>query len=188
MILLFYSTSVSRSHAFVLCQQPSYCKTYYFQDLYLRCLADQENLRDRTRREVQQKEDFAIQKFAKDILDTVDILGLALSSVPKPLIEAEIASEQQPADISHAGALRDLYTGVSMTEAELLKTLKRYGVEQYNPEGEKFDPNLHQALFQAPMPEKEVGTVFSVQKVGYLIKGRVLRPAQVGVVSDASQQ
>jgi molecular chaperone GrpE len=63
--------------------------------------------------------------------------------------------------------------------------LKRHGVDRHDPQGETFDPNLHQALFQAPMPDKEPGTIFSVQKLGYTIKGRVLRPAQVGVVAEA---
>ncbi|KAI8582300.1 hypothetical protein K450DRAFT_228297 [Umbelopsis ramanniana AG] len=152
------------------------------QDAYLRCLADQENLRVRTRKEITQTQDFAIQKFAKDLLDTVDILGMALQSVPEGLRNKEEAAKQDLEKL--ADQLSNLYTGVSMTESELLKALKRHGVERYNPEGEVFDPNKHQALFQAPMPDKEAGTVFSVQKFGFMIKDRVLRPAQVGVVSD----
>ncbi|KAG2188420.1 hypothetical protein INT44_001173 [Umbelopsis vinacea] len=152
------------------------------QDAYLRCLADQENLRVRTRKEITQTQDFAIQKFAKDLLDTVDILGMALQSVPEGLRNKEEAAKQDLEKL--ADQLSNLYTGVSMTESELLRALKRHGVERYNPEGEVFDPNLHQALFQAPMPDKEAGTVFSVQKSGFMIKDRVLRPAQVGVVAE----
>lgn len=148
----------------------------------MRCLADQENLRVRTRKEITQTQDFAIQKFAKDLLDTVDILGMALQSVPEGLRNKEEAAKQDLEKL--ADQLSNLYTGVSMTESELLKALKRHGVERYNPEGEVFDPNKHQALFQAPMPDKEAGTVFSVQKVGFMLKDRVLRPAQVGVVSE----
>ncbi|KAL0074699.1 co-chaperone GrpE [Phycomyces blakesleeanus] len=156
------------------------------QDAYLRCLADQENIRERSRKEVLSSKEFAIQKFAKDLLDTVDILGMALSAVPLELREKnEKPSKEVIHDVERVlDQLSNLYKGVSMTETELLKTLKRHGVEQENPEGETFDPNRHQALFQAPMPDKEAGTVFSVQKKGYSIKGRVLRPAQVGVVSD----
>jgi len=152
------------------------------QDAYLRCLADQENLRVRTRKEITQTQEFAIQKFAKDLLDTVDVLGMALNSVPENLRSKEEAAKHDLEKV--ADQLSNLYTGVSMTETELLKILKRHGVERYSPEGEVFDPNLHQALFQAPMPDKEAGTVFSVQKAGFMLKDRVLRPAQVGVVAE----
>ncbi|KAI7869053.1 GrpE-domain-containing protein [Spinellus fusiger] len=152
------------------------------QDAYLRCLADQENIRERSRKEVSSAKEFAIQKFAKDLLDTVDILGMALAAVPVEL--RENASQGSSAENKALDQLNNLYKGVSMTEAELLKTLKRHGVEQEDPLDQVFDPNRHQALFQAPMPDKEPGTVFSVQKKGYSLKGRVLRPAQVGVVAD----
>ncbi|KAI9496409.1 GrpE nucleotide exchange factor, partial [Zychaea mexicana] len=154
------------------------------QDAYIRCLADQENLRERTRKEMESAREFAIQKFAKDLLDTVDILGMALTAVPEDLrskqatLESELAKDTEKL----ADQLTNLYTGVSMTETELVKALKRHGVEQDNPEGQAFDPNKHQALFQTPMPGKDAGTVFVVQKMGYTLKGRVLRPAQVGVV------
>jgi molecular chaperone GrpE len=71
-----------------------------------------------------------------------------------------------------------------MTRTELLKTLKKYGVESFDALGQKFDPNLHTALFQAPITGKEPGTVFDVQKAGYMIKDRVLRSAHVGVVKE----
>ncbi|KAJ8654748.1 hypothetical protein O0I10_009639 [Lichtheimia ornata] len=157
------------------------------QDAYIRCLADQENLRERTRKEIAAAHEFAIQKFAKDLLDTVDVLGMALSSVPTDLRSKEtaVASEIAKDTAKLADQLSNLYTGVSMTEVELLKTLKRHGVEQDNPEGQAFDPNKHQALFQTAIPDKEAGTVFVVQKMGYTLKGRVLRPAQVGVVAES---
>ncbi|KAK3824732.1 MAG: co-chaperone GrpE [Benniella sp.] len=142
------------------------------KDRLLRTLADMENLRQRTAKEVTNTKDYAIQKFAKDLLDTADILTLAIKNVPADEI----------AESSTNTHLKSLHTGVSMTRDELLKTFKRYGVEPYDPINEKFDPNLHQANFQVPMPGKEPGTVFDVQKIGYMIKGRVLRPAQVGVV------
>ncbi|KAI9323719.1 GrpE nucleotide exchange factor [Dichotomocladium elegans] len=156
------------------------------QDAYIRCLADQENLRERTRKEIAAAHEFAIQKFAKDLLDTVDILNMALTAVPNDLRtkEAAIASELAKDSAKLADHISNLYTGVSMTETELVKTLKRHGVEQDNPEGHVFNPNKHQALFQTPMPDKEAGTIFVVQKMGYTLKGRVLRPAQVGVVAD----
>src|SRR6266542_4371904 len=98
-----------------------------------------ENLRERTRREIEHTAQFAIQKFAKDLLNTVDILNLALASVP-----TEVRNDTQ-----NNPHLVNLYTGVSLTESELVKTLKRHGVEQINPLGEKFDPNVHEAVYQA---------------------------------------
>ncbi|KAF9318423.1 Mitochondrial matrix cochaperone [Podila horticola] len=144
------------------------------KDRLLRTLADMENLRQRTAKEVANSKDYSIQKFAKDLLDTADILAMAIKNVP----------EEELAETSTNAHLKNLHTGVSMTRDELLKTLKRYGVESFDPMNEKFDPNLHQANFQVPMPGKEPGTVFDVQKIGFMIKGRVLRPAQVGVVQS----
>ncbi|KAF9573523.1 Mitochondrial matrix cochaperone [Mortierella alpina] len=144
------------------------------KDRLLRTLADMENLRTRTAKEVANSKDYSIQKFAKDLLDTADILTLAIKNVP----------QEEIAESSANTHLKNLHTGVSMTRDELLKTLKRYGVESFDPMNEKFDPNLHQANFQVPMPGKEPGTVFDVQKIGFMIKGRVLRPAQVGVVQS----
>ncbi|OAJ41911.1 hypothetical protein BDV3_006299 [Batrachochytrium dendrobatidis] len=144
------------------------------QDMYRRALADAENVRQRTRKEIDEKQSYAIQKFAKELLNTADILTMALDSVPA-------AERSEKSTNSH---LKDLYTGVSMTRVELLKTFKQFGVESYNPDGEKFDHNLHQALFQASVPGKEPGVVFQVTKVGYKLHDRVLRPAQVGVVQS----
>ncbi|CEP08062.1 hypothetical protein [Parasitella parasitica] len=158
-----------------------------FKDAYLRCLADQENIRERSRKEIETTKEYAIQKFAKDLLDTVDILNMALTAVPNELREKSSSLQSELAKDADkiVDQLTNLYTGVSMTESELIKALKRHGVERENPEGETFDPNRHQALFQAPMPDKEAGTIFAVQKMGYTLKGRVLRPAQVGVVADS---
>ncbi|KAI8811819.1 GrpE nucleotide exchange factor, partial [Cladochytrium replicatum] len=140
------------------------------QDLYRRSLAEQENLRQRTKKEIDEKAVFAIQKFSKDLLTTADNLELTLKNSPPE----EVRKENKP--------LSDLFTGVSLTHAELLKCFKRHGIEKYEPLGEKFDPNLHQALFTGPVPGKEPGTVFEVPKTGYMIHGRVLRPADVCVV------
>ncbi|KAI8979209.1 GrpE-domain-containing protein [Mycotypha africana] len=162
------------------------------KNAYIRCLADQENLRERSRKELETTKEYAIQKFAKDLLDTVDILNMALTAVPKELLNEKncgTSSSSSSEIVKDAEKLLDqlnnLYTGVSMTEAELIKALKRHGVERDNPDGQTFDPNKHQALFQAPMADKEPGTIFAVQKMGYTLKGRVLRPAQVGVVAES---
>jgi molecular chaperone GrpE len=112
---------------------------------------------------------------------------MALTAVPSELREKKTSVESEIAkDAAKVlDQLTNLYTGVSMTESELIKALNRHGVERENPEGQVFDPNRHQALFQAPMPGKEAGTIFAVQKMGYILKGRVLRPAQVGVVAES---
>jgi len=87
---------------------------------------------------------------------------------------------------NHATYLQELYTGVEMTHRLLLQTLFKYQIKPFDPTGDKFDPNLHEALYQAPIPGKEPGTVIDCQKVGYRIKDRVLRAAQVGVAQEMS--
>ncbi|KAI8880473.1 GrpE protein-like protein, mitochondrial [Backusella circina FSU 941] len=153
------------------------------QDAYIRSLADQENIRERSRKESETTKEYAIQKFAKDLLDTVDILNMALGAVPEELRKKETAEKSDKNTL--VDQLTNLYMGVSMTETELIKALKRHGVERFIPkEGEPFDHNKHQALFQTPMSGKTPGTIFSVEKMGYTLKGRILRPAHVGVVAD----
>lgn len=146
-------------------------------------LADQENLRKRTLKEVNNAKEFSIQKFAKDILDSVDILNLALKSVPSDFHEKPSCLKKEKEEI--ADQLINLYLGVSMTESELLRTLKRYDIVKDDPIDQEFDPNKHEAVFQTPVPDKKPGTIFVVQKVGYMMKNRILRPAQVGVVAEA---
>ena len=161
--------------------------------------ADFLNLQRNAAREKEQARDFAITRFAGDLLETIDVLSLALKSVPKsalaPPPQSADASEpssssSQPSDTSaEKGAdahLRDLYEGVEATQRLLLHTLFKHHVKPFDPTGEKFDPNRHEALYQAPIPGKEPGTVLECQKVGYMIKDRVLRAAQVGVVQDTS--
>ena len=133
-----------------------------------------ENLRVRTRREVEQTSEYAIQKFATDILNTVDNLKLALNSVPS---ESRNNTAENP-------ALASLYTGISLTESELAATLRRHGIEEVNPIGEKFDPNLHEAVHQEVVPDKEAGTISNVQKAGYTLKGRIIRSPKVFVVKE----
>lgn len=160
--------------------------------------ADFLNLQRNAAREKEQTRDFAITKFASDLLETVDVLAIALKSIPNaalPNPSTEIAQKSStdapsspppPLAKTHQEYLSDLYTGVEMTHRLLLQTLFKYHVKPFDPLGDKFDPNLHEALYQAPIPGKEPGTVHDVQKTGYKIKDRVLRAAQVGVVQDLS--
>lgn len=135
--------------------------------------ADFINLQRRSESEKASTKDFAISAFASDLLSTLDILTTALKYVKTPI---------SPENTE----LKSLYSGVEMTTQELLKTLAKHGVIQFDPSknGDKFDPNTMEAMYQAPIPGKEPGTVMDCQKLGYMIKNRTLRPAQVGVVQD----
>jgi molecular chaperone GrpE len=140
------------------------------QDKYLRSVADFRNLQNRTKRDVQSARDFAIQKFAKDLVESIDNLDRALSTVPEEKLELDESSSARQ-------ELINLYQGLKMTETILMQTLKKHGLERFDPsvEGEPFNPNLHEATFQAPMEGKEHGTVFHTQQKGFTLNGRVLR-------------
>lgn len=137
-------------------------------DRVLRGLAEMENVRSIARRDVDNAREFGITSFAKGLLSVADNLGLALRAVPKERIEAD-------------DVLRGLHSGVEATERELQKVLSQNGVVKFGAVGDTFDPNRHQALFEAPDPSVEAGTVLDVTKTGYVIGERVLRPAEVGV-------
>lgn len=121
--------------------------------------------------------EFAITSFAKDLVDTVDNLDRALSMVPQEKLKAEEKSEELT-------ELVNLYDGIKMTDDILLNTLRKHGLERFDPMGEKFDPNMHEAVTMLPQEGKENNTVFFVQSKGFRLNGRVLRAAQVGVVKN----
>ncbi|GBE82082.1 GrpE-domain-containing protein [Sparassis latifolia] len=158
--------------------------------------ADFLNLQRNAAKEKEQTRDFAISRFASDLLETVDVLAIALKSVPPSVISSASSSSSpspppsnssnssEPSEKSAEVYLNELHTGVEMTHRLLMQTLFKYGVKPFDPTGDKFDPNRHEALFQTPVPDKEPGTVFNCQKTGYMIKDRVLRAAQVGVVQE----
>ncbi len=143
------------------------------RDKLLRTLADMENLRRRTEREVTDARNYGVSKFAADMVNTVDNLRRALESIPA---EAYINAE---------GAFKALIEGVELTERDMLKSLERHGVKKLEPVGEKFDPNLHQAMFEAPDATIPKGHVMQVVQSGFVIAGRSLRAAMVGVSSGA---
>ncbi|KAI6039077.1 GrpE-domain-containing protein [Pisolithus marmoratus] len=153
--------------------------------------ADFVNLQRNAAREKDQQRDFAISRFAGDLLGVVDVLSLALKSVPTSHLNPPSAPPPNSSDAptppqkSAQDHLIELHNGVQMTHRLLLSVLATYGVKPFDPTGEKFDPNRHEALYQAPMPEKEPGTVIDCQKIGFMIKDRLLRAAQVGVAQDA---
>jgi molecular chaperone GrpE len=135
----------------------------------LRTLAEMENLRQRTRREVADSKMYGITGFARDILDIADNLQRALDAVP-----AEARAAADP-------GLKGLIEGVELTERSLLNALEKNGVKKFDPAGEKFDPNFQQAMFEVPDASVPTGTVVQVVQAGYTIGERVLRPAMVGV-------
>ncbi|KAG5642952.1 hypothetical protein DXG03_001833 [Asterophora parasitica] len=152
--------------------------------------ADFLNLQRNAAKEKEQTRDFAITRFATDLLETADVLSIALKSIPasarNPDAPAPSSSTDTPPQKSASQYLQDLHQGVELTQRQLLQTLFKYHVKPFDPTGDVFDPNFHEALYQAPIPGKEPGTVIDCQKIGYTIKDRVLRAAQVGVVQDTS--
>ncbi|CCD24946.1 mitochondrial nucleotide exchange factor MGE1 NDAI_0E01300 [Naumovozyma dairenensis CBS 421] len=141
------------------------------KDSLLRSVADFRNLQNITKKDIQKAKDFALQKFAKDLLESVDNFGHALSAFKEE-------------DLEKSKEIADLYTGVRMTRDVFEKTLKKHGLEKLDPMGETFDPNKHEATFEVAQPDKEPGTVFHVQQVGFTLNDRVIRPAKVGIVKS----
>jgi molecular chaperone GrpE len=140
-----------------------------YKDKLLRVLAEMENLRRRTEREIADTRAYGISAFARDILAVADNMDRALQA-----LDAEI---RERADAS----VKALLDGVELTERELHKVLEKNGVKKFDPLGEKFDPNLHQAMFEIQDPSRPAGTVAQVMQPGYKIGERVLRPALVAV-------
>lgn len=137
------------------------------KDRALRVLAEMENLRKRTEREVQDARAYAVTSFARDLLTVADNLDRALAAVP--------ADDEDP-------ALKALTEGVSLTSREFQGVLAKHGVTRIDPQpGERFDPNLHQAMFEVPDPSRPSGEVVQVVQAGFALSGRLLRPAMVGV-------
>ena len=139
------------------------------RDKMLRTLAEMENLRQRTRREVADAKIYGITGFARDVLDIADNLQRALDAVPP---EARAAADP---------GLKALIEGVELTERSLLNALEKNGVKKFDPAGQKFDPNFQQAMYEVPDPSVPSGTVVQVVQAGFTIGERVLRPALVGV-------
>lgn len=139
------------------------------RDRTLRTLAEMENLRKRTTREIADARAYGITAFARDVLEIADNLQRALDAVPA---EAKAAADP---------GLKGLIEGVELTERSLLNTLEKNGVKKFDPTGERFDPNFQQAMYEVPDPSVPAGTVVQVVQAGYVIGDRVLRPAMVGV-------
>ena len=137
------------------------------QDLLLRTRAEIDNIRRRTEQDVEKAHKFALEKFAKDILNTIDNLERALAT---------------PANIEDE-SIKALFDGVELTLKELLATVARFGVEPVGVVGEVFNPDLHQAISMQPMEGFETNQITTVLQKGYLLNGRVIRPAMVMVAA-----
>ncbi len=140
-----------------------------FRDKFMRALADAENSRKRADRDRREAEQYGGTRLARDLLPVYDNLNRALQAIPE---ESRAAS---------AG----LIEGVELTLRELTNVMDKHGVRAVSPEvGEQFDPQLHEAMFEAPLPGTKAGQIIQVMAEGFMLYDRLLRPAQVGVSSN----
>ena len=146
------------------------------KDKLLRALAEMENLRRRTEREVADARLYGISSFAREILTVADNMHRAMHALDEELREKADAG------------LKALLDGVELTERELLKVLDKHGVKKLDPDGQKFDPNLHQAMYEVPDSNVPAGTVTQVIQSGYVIGDRMLRPALVAVAKGGPKR
>ncbi|ABK90166.1 nucleotide exchange factor GrpE [Francisella tularensis subsp. novicida] len=137
-----------------------------FKDEALRAKAEMENIRKRAERDVSNARKFGIEKFAKELLPVIDSIEQALKHEVK--LEEAIAMKE----------------GIELTAKMLVDILKKNGVEELHPKGEKFDPNLHEAMAMIPNPEFEDNTIFDVFQKGYMLNGRIVRAAKVVIVKN----
>jgi len=139
------------------------------KDKLLRTLAEMENLRRRTEREIADAKLYGVTNFARDMLIFADNLSRALESLP-----ADTLDKVEP-------VLKSFIEGISLTQKDFESRLIRHGVKKLEPQDQKFDPNMHEALFEIPDESVPSGTVKQVVEAGYSIGDRVLRPAKVGI-------
>jgi molecular chaperone GrpE len=138
------------------------------RDRFMRSMADAENLRKRGERDRKDAENYGGSKLARDMLPVFDNLKRAVDTITEEQREAQAA----------------LIEGIELTMRELLNVFKKHGIDILAPEvGDQFDPNIHEAMFEAPLPGTTAGNIIQVMNVGFMIHDRLLRPAQVGVSS-----
>ena len=142
-------------------------KAEEFRDQYLRTAAEMENLRKRAARDVEQAHKFALEKFVVELLPVVDALEMGLNA-------AQDVKDQ-------AGALME---GTEMTLKQFQQVMEKFGIEPISPQGEEFNPEYHEAMAMQPSSEQSPNTVLTVVQKGYLLNGRVVRPARVLVAKE----
>ncbi len=138
------------------------------KDQALRAMAEAENTRKRAQRDREDAQKYGITNFAREMLTVADNLRRALEAIPAETLQSD-------------EALKNLYDGVAATERQLEAALGKQQIQRIWPEGERFDSNFHQAMFEVPDSGKPAGTVVQVLQAGYKIHDRLLRPALVGV-------
>ena len=144
------------------------------KDRLLRAHAEMDNIRKRTDREKSEAHKYAVSKFAHDIVTVGDNFQRAINTIP-------------PGAVEETPVLKSFLDGVTLTERELLNALERHGITRIDPNGEPFNPHLHQAVVEAQNPDVPTGTVVQVFQLGYMIEDRVLRPAMVAVAKGGAR-
>lgn len=139
------------------------------KDKMMRALADAENTRRRALKDREDAGNFAISKFAKDLLDYADNFGRALESLPEGTPEA-------------------VSGGLKAMETEIMNVFTRHGVQKIEPLDEQFNANFHEVMFETPMPGKSAGTIIQVIEPGYVLNERLLRAAKVGIAKGEEGQ
>lgn len=145
------------------------------KDQLLRSLAEGENLRKRTLKEIVDAKKYSHISFVRDLVSSVDNLQRALEAVPD-----DKSQLSEP--------IKNLVIGLEIVEKEILNTFEKHSLKQINPLEEKFDYNLHQAMFEVPTNEKEPGYVVEVSQKGYLLHDRLVRPAMVGISKKSEEE
>ena len=141
------------------------------KDKFMRALADAENSRKRSERDRREAEQYGGSKLARDLLPVFDNMRRAVQAVPEEMKETNKA----------------MIEGVELTMRELISVFKKHGIEPISPEvGDRFDPQLHEAMFEAPLPGTKAGDIIQVEADGFMLHDRLLRPAKVGVSSMVS--
>eukprot|EP01025_Chloroclados_australasicus_P063617 TRINITY_DN8426_c0_g1_i6.p1 TRINITY_DN8426_c0_g1~~TRINITY_DN8426_c0_g1_i6.p1 ORF type:complete len:265 (+),score=38.78 TRINITY_DN8426_c0_g1_i6:124-918(+) len=156
------------------------------KDRTLRAVADMENFRARANQQLEESKQFAVQSFAKSVLDVADNLERALASVPLTVLHGSQTDDSnvEPEAILHT--LRSFHDGVGLSQKVMIKIFRDNGLEPIESTvGDDFDPNLHNAMFEIPTSDYEPGKIASVIKTGYTLHGRVIRAADVGVARAA---
>ena len=138
------------------------------KDQLMRTLADSENLRKRTLKEVEQAKKYSHISFVRDLVSSVDNLRRALDSIP-----------EDKSNLSDP--IKNLILGLEIVEKEIVTTLEKNNIKQISPLGEKFDYNFHQAMFEIPTNDCDPGLIVEVSQNGYLLYDRLVRPAMVGI-------
>ncbi len=145
------------------------------KDQLLRAMAETENMRRRTEREMASARKYGHTNFARDLVGAIDNLARAMASI----------TSENAEDTDQGDAVKALVTGIELSWTEIQSVIEKHGIKQVNPVGEKFDYNLHQAMFEVPTNDHPPGMVVDVVQHGYVLHDRLLRPAMVGVSKAA---